>query len=275
MDICHCIKMLSVDMIIAITFAISTDNNMNDLLTTRQVQDILKVDRITIYRMLQDGRLKGIKIGQQWRFPQREVERVVGINLPVDGNTLAGADPNFPIHCVQTIQDLFSEISQISALVVDMQGNPLTEVSQPTRFCQLLLSSPSGQHTCQVSWQSFARDSEQGSKFFTCQAGLQYIGAPVFDKNAQIGLFLTGQFYWQTPDPREETERVRRLSAAHNLPLADLQAAAREIPVIDPAQHARVETWPFMAARAIQSILHERLCFVDRLQQIANLTQLV
>ena len=34
---------------------------MTDLLTTRQVQDILKVDRITIYRMLQDGRLKGVK----------------------------------------------------------------------------------------------------------------------------------------------------------------------------------------------------------------------
>jgi excisionase family DNA binding protein len=38
-------------------------------LTTRQVQNILQVDRITIYRMLQDGRLKGVKIGQQWRFP--------------------------------------------------------------------------------------------------------------------------------------------------------------------------------------------------------------
>ncbi len=50
---------------------------MDDLLTTKQVQDILKVDRITVYRMLNDGRLKGVKIGQQWRFPAREVERLL------------------------------------------------------------------------------------------------------------------------------------------------------------------------------------------------------
>ena len=49
---------------------------MDNLLTTRQVQDRLKVDRITIYRMLQDGRLRGVKIGQQWRFPEKEIERL-------------------------------------------------------------------------------------------------------------------------------------------------------------------------------------------------------
>ena len=42
-----------------------------------------------------------------------------------------------------------------------------------------------------------------------------------------------------------------------------------------PAQHARVESWPFTAARAVESILHERLCFIERLQQIANLTQMI
>jgi hypothetical protein len=44
--------------------------------------------------------------------------------------------------------------------------------------------------------------------------------------------------------------------------------------VIDPSQHARLESWPFSAARAIQSILHERLGFMERLQKIANLTQM-
>lgn len=47
---------------------------MDDLLTTRQLQDLLRVDRITIYRMLNDGRLRGFKVGGQWRFSPREVE---------------------------------------------------------------------------------------------------------------------------------------------------------------------------------------------------------
>lgn len=257
---------------------------MNDLLTTRQVQDILKVDRITVYRMLNDGRLKGVKIGQQWRFPSNEVERMVGIHVTDEEPPFAIPDGNFPTHCVQTIQDLFAEVSQLSALVVDMQGNPLTRVSHPTRFCQIVLASPQGENLGRASWQSFALHSQpihsgsgqivDGARFFTCQAGLQYVGAPIFDKDAQMGLFLVGQFYWQAPDPREEAERIRRLALACNLALDNLQAAAREIPVIDPSQHARVETWPFTAARAVQSILHERLCFVERLQQIADLTQI-
>ncbi len=147
---------------------------MDDFLSTRQVQEILKVDRITVYRMLNDGRLKGVKIGQQWRFPLKEVERMLGGSLPVETSAQANPDPNFPTHCVQTIQDLFAEISQISAVVIDMQGSPLTQISHPTRFCQMLLSSPSGENACRTSWQSFARDSvaidgAQGARFFTCR----------------------------------------------------------------------------------------------------------
>ena len=51
---------------------------MSDLYTVKQVQDLLKVDRITVYRMLQDGRLKGIKIGHQWRFTAAELEHLAG-----------------------------------------------------------------------------------------------------------------------------------------------------------------------------------------------------
>jgi excisionase family DNA binding protein len=244
----------------------------------------LKVDRITVYRMLQDGRLKGVKIGQQWRFPQREVDRMVGAVSPVVDAAQAAPDAGFPTHCVQTIQDLFAEVSQISALVVDMDGILLTKVSNPTDFCQMLFSTESGKNSCQGSWKGFARDSVTitgkngevipGAKFFTCQAGLNYVGAPIYDEGSQVGLFLAGQFYWQAPDPREEAERIRRLASANELPMEDLLAAAQDIPVIDPSQHARVEAWPFTAARAVQSILHERHCFVERLQQIASLTQL-
>ncbi|MCA9947998.1 MAG: helix-turn-helix domain-containing protein, partial [Anaerolineales bacterium] len=38
---------------------------MEDLLTTRQVQELLQVDRTTVYRMRKDGRLTGVKVGQQ------------------------------------------------------------------------------------------------------------------------------------------------------------------------------------------------------------------
>ena len=38
---------------------------MPNLLTAKEVQELLSVDRTTIYRMLKDGRLKGVKVGNQ------------------------------------------------------------------------------------------------------------------------------------------------------------------------------------------------------------------
>ena len=48
---------------------------MTDLLTTSQVQDKLRVDRTTIYRMVEDGRLPAIRVGKQWRFQEDAIER--------------------------------------------------------------------------------------------------------------------------------------------------------------------------------------------------------
>ena len=245
---------------------------MNDLLTTRQVQEILKVERITIYRMLQDGRLNGIKIGQQWRFPFREIERLLG-NKVVPG-TMSSSDniPNFPTHCVQTIQDLFSSVAQISAVVLDMQGGMLTRMSRPCHLYTLLASTAHGLQASRSSFMSFAKENLNGKTFFTCFAGLQYIGAPIYDKGIQTGVFLVGHFYWQTPDLNEERLRLSRLATTCGLNIDHLQLAAREIMVIEPQQHAIVENWPYQASLAVQSILQERVTFVERFRQIASLT---
>ena len=48
---------------------------MSDLLTTNEVQDLLHVDRTTIYRLVESGRLPAIRVGKQWRFSRPEIER--------------------------------------------------------------------------------------------------------------------------------------------------------------------------------------------------------
>ena len=247
---------------------------MDNLLTARQVLEILKVDRITIYRMLQDGRIKGVKVGSQWRFQREEVDRILGVNQPAPEPVQPKPEPGgFPTHCVQTIQDLFSEVGQVSALVIDSEGEPITEISHPCRYCQIILQSLPGQAACRASWREFAKQTGAGSRYFTCHAGIQYISAPIIDNEKTIGYFLAGEFYWQAPSVQEETERSQRLATTLHLSGETLTQAANTIPVIEAEQHSRVEAWPAAAARAIQAILHERIGFIERLQQIANLTK--
>jgi excisionase family DNA binding protein len=249
---------------------------MDEILTARQVQNILKVDRITIYRMLQDGRLKGIKVGAQWRFMRQEVERLLSGEAPADSveSPSLEAASGFPTHCVQTIQDLFSAVSQISGLVVDTAGEPLTQPSGPCAFCRLMQQSPDGANACRASWREIARQALTGRKFFTCHAGLQYIAAPFMDDEKPVGFFLAGEFYWQMPDAGEENERMQSLAGSEHIPLEKLQQEKRSIPVIDSSLHVRAEGWPFTTARAIQGILQERTRYLNRLQQIASLTQI-
>ncbi len=101
---------------------------MDDLLTTRQLQDLLQVDRITIYRMLHDGRLQGFKVGGQWRFSRREIETW----LQEQQNqvwtlracrrrvaTIAPSPKSLPLSCIQTIQDVCAEALDIAAVTTD------------------------------------------------------------------------------------------------------------------------------------------------------------
>ena len=52
---------------------------MTTFLTSQEMQDLINVDRSTVYRMAEDGRLPGVKIGRQWRFPSDRVAEQLGL----------------------------------------------------------------------------------------------------------------------------------------------------------------------------------------------------
>lgn len=245
---------------------------MSEYYTTKQVQDLFKVDRITVYRMLQDGRLKGVKIGKQWRFHQSEIERFLGgetavISMDPDVNQ------NFPVHCVQTIQDLFSSVSKMSALIVDNQGNPVTEISRNCRFCQLVMSTPEGKAACADSWKELTNQGAVENNLFSCHAGLNYVGTSItYDQELQ-GFFLMGQFFLGQDEKRKFQDRILQLAQKYALSIEDLTAAASQIPVISAENQADLLQQPAAAAKAVESIFIERGAFLKRLQEIANLTQ--
>jgi excisionase family DNA binding protein len=247
---------------------------MEELLTTRQVQELLKVDRITIYRMLQDGRLKGVKIGQQWRFPRSKVEKLLssGSASSVESAAAAELTAAFPAHCVQPVQDLFAEVSGLSAIILDVEGEPQTEISNPCDFCRLLWKSDRGRAACLQNWREFARQAAAGENLLTCHAGLSYWVHPVMENSKRIGWFITGGCLRQSSETAQQ--RLEELSQQYDIPFDLLQDAFEKIPRIPPDIHSRVNSWPAIAARAVEGILRERTSFIERLQQIANLTQI-
>ena len=49
-------------------------------LTARDLEELIRVDKSTIYRMAEDGRLPAVKVGRQWRFPEDAVMGWLGID---------------------------------------------------------------------------------------------------------------------------------------------------------------------------------------------------
>lgn len=47
------------------------------LLTVREVADTLKVNLMTVYRWIREGRIEQIKIGRSVRIDEKELERFV------------------------------------------------------------------------------------------------------------------------------------------------------------------------------------------------------
>ena len=222
---------------------------MTELLTTRQVQDLLKVDRITIYRMLNDGRLIGVKIGQQWRFHKHTVERLLGNARLISSPPPENDSGMFPTHCIQPIQNLFTQISQVGAVVVDNAGAPITEPSTPCDLCRQMLADKDGAAACRRSWSEIA--AADGFGPFTCHAGLNYLRHPIHSEGQQVGWILVGHICWHA---MEEAQLPGR---------ALTEAERRDLP-----------EWASHAGHAIEAIINERAAMLERFQAIADITKL-
>ncbi len=178
---------------------------MTEWLTVRQVIDILKVDRVTVYRMLNDGRIKGIKIGQQWRFAQSEVNRLLGGEN--EEKPESSVDPmiqDFPVDCAQNVQEIYAGILGVGALMTNLAGEPLTNIHYAGPFCKLIQSTPAGKEACQASWRKITKPDSQTSPFQKCHAGLSYVRSKIEYEGQSTAWLISGQFYLNRPDPQDE-----------------------------------------------------------------------
>ncbi len=250
---------------------------MEELLTTKQVLDILQVDRTTIYRMLKDGRLSGVKVGQQWRFPHSEVEDLLsGTPSTPSEPTRSSRQPItrdvLPISCLQSVQDVSAETMEVGAITTDLDGQPLTKISNSGRFCNLIRSTKSGSQACNNSWQKLAHQHDSAPRFVTCHAGCHYARARIELDETHYAMLVTGQFYIMAPDPDEVKQRVTKLAQLHGLDEGELARAAAELPILSPKKQGKITHWLEKLAETFSLLGRERADMLDRLRRIASMS---
>ncbi len=224
----------------------------------KQVQELLRVDRITVYRMLKDGRLKGLKVGSQWRVPEQTIEGLLSSGTPEPEPRPMAPSEVLPVHCLQVIQDLFAEILDVGPLTSDPQGQPLTGISNSCEFCDLILESPSGRQACIESWRRLTQTPKSDPQFAACHAGLQYARGRIELDGQLVGAQIAGQFYLHAPDEKEEVRRIEALAAIHEIVADHLQRAAIQLRRLDKETQSQIGQWLKKLAATFEIIVMER-----------------
>lgn len=250
---------------------------MDELLTTRQVQEHLQVDRTTIYRMLKDGRLQGVKIGLHWRFPRSNVEALLSESAqPTQAHPELPAPTishdALPVHCLQAVQDVSAETVEVGAITTDNEGQPLTEISNSCQFCNLIRSTESGRQACIDSWHKLAQQDDAQPHFFTCHAGFQYARARIEVDGIPSAMLVAGQFFTTSPNPTARKAQIQQLAERHGLPLEELIAADQHYNVLSKTKQAKIATWLKKLADTFAIISLERADMLGRLQRIASIS---
>lgn len=261
---------------------------IRDLLTARQLQELLMVDRTTIYHMLQEGRLPGFKVGGQWRFARADIDtwlteqqsthssvttadsrEATEASLPAAAHLTADA---LPLHCIQPIQNVFAEALDVAAVTTTLDGDPITSFSNLGPFCSLIQSSEEGRRRCRSSWQELGRAADHQPSLSRCHAGLHYARGRVEVGNEFVAMVFAGQFRLAGQDL--EMRSLRELAIACGLPPFALQAAAADLPALSQAQAEKALRLLQVVADTFSQIGQERLALLQRLRRISEMSTL-
>lgn len=159
------------------------------LLTVRQVQELLHIDRSTIYRMASDGRLPSIRVGKQLRFPTREITALVtGAVGEGEPTSRPAPDPGAATAAINVAANLLD----VMMVVTDMSGQPITPIVHACPGFEARAADPTTLAACLREWRNLAEDTDLAPRFRPGQLGFECARAFIRSGTALVGMVLVG-----------------------------------------------------------------------------------
>lgn len=257
---------------------------MTDMLTAKEMQTLLQVDRSTIYRMAEAGRLPAIKVGKQWRFPADQVEGWLQSQIAPNGKSpatvsTAPADATngtlkaiLPLECVQLIQDTFADLLGVMLVVTDMEGTPITQPSHTCGLFDEISREPHALQRCIRSWHDLATTIDLEPQFSRSHLGLLCTRAMIRVGDELKGMVVAGCVAPESWPPNQE--ELTDMAAGFAVDEEKLAPRLHEVFHLDQEQQAMVLDYMQRIANIVAHIVNERKTLVGRLAAIANLTTL-
>lgn len=206
---------------------------MANLLTSKDLQALIRVDRSTIYRMAEDGRLPAIKVGRQWRFPEERIRAWLrDVDLGTDGGEIARPSSRLAAlvapATLQAFADVAAESFGAMTVITDIDGTPLTKVSNPCALFDLVGSIPENVERCVRDWARYSTDPDFDVRFepsevfgFLCARGFVRL------EHELVGMLLVGGVRPETWPP--PADRIDAMAAELFVPAGVLRERIMEV----------------------------------------------
>jgi len=252
---------------------------MAEMLTAKDIQDMLQIDRSTIYRMAENGRIPAVKVGKQWRFSSDAIDVWLAAQsaLPAPSSSLLptieitpGDDlaSLLPLECVQLIQDTFADSLGVMVVITDMEGNPITEVSHTCGLFDAISEVPDAVHKCIESWHTLADAIDLEPKYMVshlkllCARGLIRVGSEL------KGMVVIGGI--APPNWPPTPEQVQTMATEFGVDPEILTTCLSDVFYLDETEQTRVLTFVQRIANIVAHIARERNTLIGNLETIAN-----
>jgi excisionase family DNA binding protein len=250
---------------------------MANFLTTRQLQDMLQVDRTTIYRMADDGRIPALKVGNQWRFPSQQVNDWLQMHS-ADGDSIAPSAQSaadlcslLPMECVQQIQDAFAEALGVMIVITDMDGQPVTEPSNPFGLFTAVEADAGSKH-CLRLWARLGRIPSLQPAWIESHLGLLCARGLIRTKTELRGMVIIGGIAPNVWPPGDE--KIQQIASDLHVDGGLIRQHAQEVYCLDAAKQTQVLAFAQRIADIVTHIISERNHLFSRLNDIALLTKI-
>lgn len=229
------------------------------MLTAKEMQALLEVDRSTVYRMAEDGRLPAIKVGRQWRFPEDKIENWLLAQVPSyspDLHPQQTTEEQFPAECIQIMQDAFAEALGIMLIITDMTGKPLTQFSNTCGLFDAIGDNEVLLQKCMVHWHEMADSPSLKPQYVESYLGLLCSRAFIRVGTELKGMvFVGGISPTNWPPPAPYFEAIAEELAIDPKILFD---HAQDIYFLSQGQKDHVLALLQKIADVVSHILHER-----------------
>ena len=242
---------------------------MADMLTAKDIQELLQVDRSTVYRMAEAEQLPAIKVGRQWRFPADQIQVWLAQQSTISTKTPHFSPPlaeQLPLACVQLMQDSFAEALGVMIVITNMDGQPMTEVSNPCGLFSALM--PEALEKCIEQWRNMAQTIDLEPKFIRshlhllCARGLIRVGAEL------KGMVFVGGIAtedWPLTPAAQQT-----LAADLHTTSEQLADHLHEVYHLDDTQKAKALSFVQRIANIVSHILTERRTLLNQIETISE-----